>query len=599
MEAKGGHRRGLGRAVGRRWAGLRAALAVAVAVAVGLGVGACRVSVDALECVVDDDCRSGERCERAVCTPVDGGVADAMADGDTGSADAVSPDAGSGSLWACDFADCPDPLGVDDDGDGADAVVSLTLYVDTAGGNDLGEGTPESPLATLEGALRRLDGSQRFIVLAGDSAASRTLSVSGEDYLWIAGGYERDEGGAWLRSPEGRSTVAGANPLLVAESTVDLRLEQLVIRSLPGAAGAAGGGGVVGSERANDPATPGESSVAVVVSGGTLRLGRSEVYAGRGGDGGDGERGYLGSSGEEADDGDPPVALVCSDEPELCDEPRGGGAGGPGTSCAEEPGVLRTGFGGNGGDGATSVEQVHPGWPGASGDEGGGAGGSARSRDGEAGAEGAVGSVGPGGAGAPCFDPERALPLAVVAPGGSAGGTGAAGFGGGGGAGGDLDRELLWRYAGGGGGGGGAGCGGGGGGGGAGGGASIGVLLVDADLELSTATVQSVGGGAGGGGGPGGAGGRGGEGGSPTGENVGSREAGDGGRGGRGGAGGEGGGGAGGSSAAVLLVGDARIVAPDSRSSSLGAGAGGDGGPATRGGARGTAQAQLTATVCE
>jgi hypothetical protein len=567
-------------------------------VAVGVATGACRVSVDALECVVDEDCPSGDRCERGVCTDDGGGGRDASSDVDSGAVDAFLPDAGVGPVWACDYADCPDPFGVDEDGDGVDAVVSLTLYVDTENGNDLAEGTPTNPLASLEGALRRLDGSQRFIVLAGDSAVSRSLSVTSQDYLWIAGGYERDAGGDWRRSPEARSTVAGANPLLVAESVTDLRLEQLDIRSLPGAAGAAGGTSVVGFESPNAPPGAGESSVAIVASGGTLRLGRAAVSAGRGGDGGAGERGFLGSPGEEADDGDPPVLLLCTDQPELCDEPRGGGAGGPGASCAEVPGVLRSGFGGNGGDGASSVEQVNPGWPGASGDEGGGAGGSARSRDGEEGDGGDVGSVGGGGSGPLCIDADRALPLAIVAPAGDAGGAGTAGFGGGGGAGGDLDRELLWRYAGGGGGGGGGGCGGGGGGGGAGGGASLGVMLIDADLELTASSVQSVGGGAGGPGGPGGAGGRGGEGGSPTGENVGSREAGDGGRGGRGGQGGEGGGGAGGASVAVLLVGEARIVAPDTGGSRLSAGSGGDGGLATRGGAQGSSEVQAAALPC-
>lgn len=444
----------------------------------------------------------------------DGSVPDDDA-GPGGSADG-SVDAGPPCMSGAE--DPPD--GIDQDCDGFDGRFGDRVFV-SLDGDDTNLGTPEDPVRTI---ARALELDRPVLVLAMGTyeedvtIASVTRSING-GYL---------VGPIWQRSGP-RSTLALVDAPLTYAGVVG-RDEQLTLTQME----------VHGPEALE----PGESSIAIAASTGTLRLLDSRVVAGRGAPGVDGSSGSPGLGGRDGREG-----LPCAGYPSCS---AGVAPGGAAVTSACETSTV-SGAGGESGSGGRSSPTGAGGGPAP---PFAGAGG-----DGEDGLSGDRGGDGDGGDEVGAFSMTTYTPSA--APAGSAGSPGQGGGGGGGGrhyqTGGCSPATTSVVPPGAGGGSGGAGgCPGPGGRGGGGGGASVAIVASTASVVLERSEILTEGGGRGGRGGPGGPGG---PGGSPGagGARLCSTEGylghpgGAGGRGGSGGDGGHGGGGMGGPSIGLAL----------------------------------------------
>jgi hypothetical protein len=440
-----------------------------------------------------------------------------------------------------DVNDPPDPMGVDANCDGVDGVISRTIFVNGASGNDGNTGLdPRMPKLTLRSALSAAltNAAINAILLTTDTVNERMHATPARlsSGVGIHGGYNV----GFATRTAMRTTLLeppiALEAVSLAAGTV-ARLSQLDVQARD-----------VG-------AMPGMSAALRVISsgawaGGVFPLQLQSVRL-RAGLGGTGLSGIVGADGAVGANGLP------------------GGAGGlaAGAGAAGLPGQNTLCMGGDGGPGGAGGMAAAVARPGLNGSPGlpmpqGGLGGMS-------GAAGTCANPGNGGSpGSPStfaamgagngLGATAALMMSgndVVGAVGGAGFLGMTGAGGGGGGGGSSTC-LIGGAGGGGGGGGAGGCGGAGGGGGQPGGASIALLLIDSAVVVSSdSSLVTAGGGAGGTGAAGGAGGRGGTGGPggpgsttvPT-----SGPGGAGGSGSFGGAGGMGGGGAGGLSACVV-----------------------------------------------
>ena len=448
------------------------------------------------------------------------------------------------------------------------------IFVDGNGGSDdTGDGSRESPYATISGAINRVSGpDQDIYVMSLDGGAhyEETATLRPQTTISLYGGY----GSGWIRDVVNNRTKLQGASRAVDFGTVnaDAWMSGFELtaanasnagESVFGLVADAGSATlyvednsiVAGDAASGDQTTPGGSSYAAFFANlvGLVIRGNT-IVAGAGGDADTGAHGPDGASAKT----------------------NGGNGSGFGGGGGGQGGVSSSngGKGGNGGRGLLPQDGFK------GGGVGGGVGdkvGEGRVGDGGGGGGGPGGSGGAGGSGPGEVFNSGLLVTPPGAAGGNAG-NGAGGGGGGGGAGGvGLD-------GGGGGGAGGGGQGGRGGAGGSGGGASIGLLL----FAVDTATIEDneIVAGNGGRGGNGGAGGTGGSGtdggvGAPNvcsflGCNVGrSGDGGEGGGGGSGGIGGQGGGGAGGPSYGILI---GRGLSPRISNNVVTAGNGGNGG---------------------
>jgi hypothetical protein len=420
------------------------------------------------------------------------------------------------------------------------------IYVNKSGGNDSAAGTQQAPMKTIGAAITKAAATtpkSAVFVHAG----VYTEAIVMKPGVTIYGGFDD----AWKRSDAATTEISGPSPAVTFDAImIPTALDKLTVRSA-------------------DATSPGESSTAIVVLGGStqIELRDVDVLPGIGAAGADGGDGNIGSSGAAGASGLPGRENSGSI---FCDShgtPPGGGGGG--SSCGRG--------GGTGGIPGTGTSGGSAGAAGAGGTPGG-AGAPGQSANGSVGGSGAFGFTGTSGAGGVevgTFANATYVPADGAS--GTAGGDGNGGGGGGGGGGGNVDCMSTGSS---GGGGGGGGCAGSPGRNGFGGGGSFGIIAIDSAVVVKSSMVTANHGGAGGRGGTGGAGGTGGNGG-PGGPYGGSSEQDDGGygaaggRGGNGGAGGHGGGGGGGPSAAVVCIGTASIGIPQS---TLTGGTGGAGG---------------------
>jgi hypothetical protein len=363
-------------------------------------------------------------------------------------------------------------------------------------GSDNNPGTRDQPMKTVQHAISEsaLEG------LGGDvyvAAATYSESLVLADGVSVYGGYDPID---WTRNLLDDDTVIyGGAKAVSAVSANDLTLNGLIIQ-------------------AADATSPGQSSVAVSLSGSTgIVITGNRLVAGTGANGAIGLNGTAGANGPAGGNGSGTTGGAAGVGP--CND---GGRGGNGASGLSTGGSGANGegpLGGVGGSGGTIGYWGDPGGVGGSGVDGGNGGGGA-----------AFGGLSSGSY------------IAANGVAGVAGGDGCGGGGGGGGGG-----AVFWS-GGGGGGGGAGGAGGTGGNAGGGGGGSFAILLTNGsqavihENEMVTAHggngAQGGTGAAGGSGGPGGAG--------YAASNAG--DGGDGGYGGNGGRGGNAGGGGGGPS---------------------------------------------------
>jgi hypothetical protein len=462
------------------------------------------------------------------------------------------------------YADFPDDLFDDANGDGIDGVRVGPIFVSATFGDDANLGTIEAPMRTLGAALLAAKSRTpvRPVYIAGGAYPETVTLVAG---VPIFGGF--DDMNGWSRSAAaGDRAVIGGGPVAVW-SVGDEGATWIDRVEIRGADNYTSGAHAIGLA-ALDSTISTDLTNCVVTAGHNLVPGRT---GGRGANGPD-LPGLNGGNGG----------------PGACDDTIAGGTGGtPGTPGAGALPGFEGGFGGTGGRyevvkgndgtfGNRNFVDVTP----------GGQGGFRCSvgNPGDDGTPGAAGATGATGSGATAFF--------------GVGGTGSTGRpgdggGGGGGGGGQVNNQPVGSCAcilcvggsgNGGGGGGGGGAGGSGGLGGEPGGASIGIFARNKTVTVVASTITAgdgAPGGNGGAGGLGGLGGAGGSGGSVCLSEVG--RGGDGGAGGRGGAGGVGGGGRGGHSLGTFSEFNGTVFL--NFSSSATAGAAGPGGGSAPGGA--------------
>jgi hypothetical protein len=515
-----------------------------------------RAVVLVLFCLVgcaDTNCPSGRMLVGDRCLPVCSG--DACTPGSDGGADPpdseVPPPDGGMADASCASTDVPDELGLDENCDGIDGDVAMSVFVATTG-DDSGEGTRDAPVRTISRALDLAIASDRTAVLIASGAYGESITLV--EGVSIHGGYDE----SWARTGE-KPTVHAPSPVLIARdlgapTTVStLRIEA-------------------------DDAAPGTSAIAAVVERSDgLVLARVHLVAGRGGDGADaapsptdppaaGRNGGAGGSGVYSGGGT--GCSTVSASPPMRGAgglpPAGGCRGGRGGIAGEHRVVLDVSVATAG---ETADDPV-----GCDGADGGRPGGTydlltmTTPPDGWVGGYGRTGSNGGdglGGAGLGSFTETLYSPAA-----GRPGDDGARGQPGGGGGGGIGCRlSATCYFSGGAGGGGGAGgLAGRGGDGGRGGGASASLVVLDSAITLVDVLLVTRGGGRGGAGAtgqPGSGGGAGGDGGAVSlascGDGTEPGRGGRGGIGGSGGIGGAGGGGGGGPSVGLVLLGDAML----------------------------------------
>ncbi len=455
----------------------------------------------------------------------------------------------------------------------ADAAV----FVDAERGDDAGDGTMESPVRSLVEASRRTSGGADIYarsVGTYDETESIRLGAGASLY----GGFDEN----WNRDRAARIQVSSAAVGIIIDGDGDRRISAI--------------------EMTGADAQPGRRAIGVRVSDGeAVVIEDSRIVSGRAGDGAsDAGDGLAGTS----------VGVLAIDTGEIRLERStvNGGRGGDGVrpGVADDRSDGEPGEDGNGirpgTGGAAGVEGRRPGGDGGGGassgagedapGEQGGAGGAEQGDDGAPGDGGAAGGGGLGGnGGGGLFDGDDAVPIGAS---GSIGNAGDPGFGGGGGGGGasGLGVGLATGGAGGGGGAGARGSDGGFGGGG--GGGSIGVWAVRVNRVVIVESLVAAGrGGDGAAGAAAGAAGDGGRGGSGVegGEGVavdgnGAGGGGGGGGGGAGGVGGAGGGGAGGPSYGMLT---SDVDAVEIMATTIRGGGGGTGSDGGLGGAAGSA----------
>ncbi|MFT4657275.1 MAG: hypothetical protein ACI8V4_001447 [Ilumatobacter sp.] len=450
--------------------------------------------------------------------------------------------------------------------------VAAAVFVDGATGDDAAAGTMEAPLRTIAAAASAQNGRDVYVRSSVVYVESQTIRLGSGSSLY--GGFVD----GWVRDRSQRLEIDGAAIAIEVAGDGVRRLSALEVTSraaqsanrsiavrvieaeivtiedsrlVSGAAGDAIGTG--------DGEQAGVSVGVLAVETGEIRLVRSTVNGGHGGDGAAGIEGDGRSDGDRGDDGSGISA--------------GGGA--------EGDDDRQGGDGGDGGISGTGDDAPGP---------KGGAGGANEGDNGSFGQGGSGGNGGRGGdGGSGLLGDDESVPVGARGQSGDDAVSGAGAGGGGGGAGVVADEELA--TSGGGGGGGGAGAlGGGGGAGASGGGGSVGVWAVGVDrVVIRESLVAAGGGGGGGGGGVGGNGGGGGQGGAGVRgdeeDSAGGNGAGGGG-GGAGGNGGNGGGGAGGPSFGMLTT---DVDAVDISASTIRGGGGGNGANGGSGGDTGGA----------
>ncbi|MFM7069525.1 MAG: PKD domain-containing protein [Actinomycetes bacterium] len=515
-------------------------------------------------------------------------------------------------------ADQLDATALDSNCDGADGVVSDTVFVSTAGSDTSSTCSLAAPCQTIARGIT-VAGTSKHVVQVSNGAAFAGFSVSGTSGLTIRGGYATN-----FASRSGTTTSTGGVSL---SSTTSLTLSDLTIVG-PG-----------GSNTTGVIMTGGSATLsAVTVSSGTASGSGSSAYGVR----------ALSSANltvkNSAISASAGVAGVAGTTPSgALTAGNNGQSGGGGDTHYVPPGTSGgTGIanGGGGGQGQNS------GGGGAAGSgTGAGAGGYAGCDNCRSNSSYSGGGGGAGGGGTSGANGTNGLAGALAygstfspsaATGGGTGGNGAGG-GGGGGGGRACDAGLCagqWTGGGAGGGGGGGGQGGSGGSAGTAGGGSFAVysynstVTIDANTTITAASGGTGGNGgtgqngasggyggnggaghiadcctgspgsAGGGGAPGQNGGNGGNGAAGTCCNAASGGGAGGGGGGNGGRGGSGGGGAGGPSVGLMKVGTGSITFGGNTSTQITIGTGGSGGSSANGGnagATGPASKSLTA----
>lgn len=461
---------------------------------------------------------SGASGSGAMNTPQSGAGGEAGASGEAGA---------GGNGQACDLAASP----------AAQSCLVINTYgvfVSPVGSDTDGDGSRESPFATLAKALGQAKAQKkRVFACATEGAFEESVMLDLTlDKSTLYGGFDC---GDWSYAPDRATEVRGSGRVALRA----IGLKALTIEDF--------------AFTAADAAEPGESSVGAWIQESTgVVLRRVVLHAGKGADGADG----ASASASSAAGGQPgsPGTAACTVETDL-------NPGGPAVEslCGGVASVSVSGRGGmgasqdgNAGDGGAGLPTM-----GASGAAGSGQTALSTTWDcgvgaGHAGALGVSHPTASGGSG------EGVLSATgFESPAGADGANGKPGQGGGGGGG-----ALAPTSCGGapitgasGGSGGAGGCGGHGGAGGKGGGASFALASIDSEVVLEATTLTSSLGGSGGNGGSGQPGGKGGIGGEGA-TGVASDSCG-GGAGGRGGNGAAGGGGAGGPSAGIAFVGAA------------------------------------------
>jgi hypothetical protein len=416
---------------------------------------------------------------------------------------------------------------------------SCGVFVSSSKGDDAAAGSQSAPVKTLAAAVALAQGSAKPVYACAEAFAEAVTLPAGTT---LYGGLDCANGWAYVGATTKTMIAPAADPglaapvgLVLSGGAVTTRVEDVAVK-------------------APDATTPGGSSVAALVTGGSAEFVRCELTAGNG------MAGVIGATPSE------PVGPDLAEDPAI----RGmngaaacmgdlatGNPGGSGTTNAMCPtaiggtgGIGKVANGEKGGDGEPLPADNPDKW---------GVGGIGATvgacKPGEPGLLGGDGSAG-AGASATEFGTLSASGFAGAE--GKPGQDGTPGQGGGGGGGAKGKASPMCNGASGGGGGAG-GCGGKGGRGGQGGGASIALASLGAAVVLRDVALTSANGGDGGEGGigqTGATGGLGGLGGAPVGTVAGCA----GGQGGQGGFGGKGGGGRGGLSAGIVYKGTAPVM---------------------------------------
>ncbi len=464
-----------------------------------------------------------------------------------------------------DKPDFPDPDFADTNCDGIDGDIKLSVFVDMYSGDDLNDGSINSPLRSIS----------KGIIVASEAGKANVLVSTGsyeneeilfKDGVSVHGGYSGVPNWTRTSNPLSVTTILSGSAGLIADTVSNVNLSFLKIQSF-------------------DASGNGESSVALTLKSCTgVALSNVTLLAGKGSDGTAGVNGLAGDKGGNGGPGNPgcesSTALFC-DGP--CSQPSGGAGGS--SSCGA--------YGGTGGTPGKSKSEGNPGENGSGSDSNGGTGGTLPVMGEEAcyfssgldihggkGADGANGANGSGG-----LDVGSFVDGYYYFASGENGVDGDNGQGGGGGGGGMGGKSYCDSYGSSGGGGGAGGCGGKAGTGGQGGGGSFALIIDDStSILLENIVLESNNGGNGGAAGRGGTLGQYGFGASGGNYGGGGDQddggcGGHGGNGGLGGIGGHGGGGGGGPS--ICFVRDSYSLVEGEKTLSCKYGAGGEGGPSS------------------
>jgi hypothetical protein len=444
---------------------------------------------------------------------------------------------GSGSTAGGGDAGWVDPECVPSDNK-SPVAESCGVFVSSSKGDDMGAGSQVAPVKTLAKAIALAQSMGKPVYACAESFSDVVTLPSGAT---LYGGLDCADGWAYV----GAATKTTIAPVAGAGAAA------------PAGLVLGGGAGLTRvldvAVKAPDATTPGGSSIAVLITGGSAELARCELTAGAG---------MAGAVGATPSDlvgpEDPSDATIrgASGAAACLGDLAAGNPGGGGTTNA----MCSTAIGGTGGIGkVANGEKGGDGEPlPAENPEEWGVGGIGATVGAcKPGEPGLLGSSGGPGASASSSQVGTLSASGFVGAEGQPGQDGMPGQGGGGGGG--AKGKTMCNGASGGGGGAG-GCGGKGGRGGQGGGASIALASVGAAVILKDVTLTSANGGDGGEGGEGQNGATGGLGGVGGTGATGTLAACDGGKGGQGGFGGKGGGGRGGPSLGVAHTGTAPVM---------------------------------------
>ena len=442
--------------------------------------------------------------------------------------------------------DLPDLEGIDSNCDGVDGDKELAVFVDVLSGSDGGDGTPDSPLKTIDAAqeMAVAEGFGEIYVSKGTYPETFAV-VGGISYYGLF-----NAGDGWSRTAFNPTYFQGSSPALTCTGQSGFLLDGF---QFTGAHATGIGVSAYGAKLTN-------------CTGAMLHCTITAGNATDGSDGNPGQPGQSAGAGSGGTNGCGYGGWGCGD----CQKPAGGLGG---SSPCGAPGA-------NGGAGGAHDKSGDGGNNAVGGAQGGGGG--ATTKNGSGGQPGPAATPGvsgnldswTGSLAAGGYSPSNGID----------GANGGNGHGGGGGGGGGGDNQGgCGNYGASGGGGGGGGCAGTKGTAGTGGGGSFGLYLADAELDLNDVKVYAGYGGDGGEGGKGGKGGKGGSGTKGGAANQVDNEGGGGkgGNGSKGGDGGHGSGAPGGPSFAVVCIGSTIV---STSNSSLLASTPGDGGDAPAGG---------------